>query len=98
MKGESQWNQPELAMSKVQGEGNYAAAKRFNAEEKAFVKSGKAVQAAASAAPKSKKGAQELLAAEKAAKAQPKPKASQRHQQDEDDAPAEGTLRDQMQP
>ncbi len=85
-------------MAKIQGEGNYEAAKRFNAGEKAFVKSGKVEQAAASAAPKSKKEAQELLAAEKVAKAHPKPKASQRHQQSDDDAPAQGTLRDQMQP
>jgi hypothetical protein len=97
-KGEFQWSQQELTMAKVQGEGNYAAAKRFNAEEKAFVKSGKVEQAAASAAPKSKKEAQELLAAEKIAKAHPKNKASQRHQQVDDDAPAQGTSRDQMQP
>jgi hypothetical protein len=98
MKGESQWNPQELVMAKVQGEGNYTAAKRFNAEEKAFVKAGKVEQAAASTAPKSKKEAQELLAAEKAAKAHPKPKASQRHQQDDDDTSAEDTSRDQMQP
>jgi hypothetical protein len=57
---------------KLQGEGNYEAAARFNEAEQAFVKAGKVELAASQAAPKSQKEAQELLQAEKDSQKHPK--------------------------
>ena len=57
---------------KMQGEGNYEAAERFNKEEQAFIKSGKVEKAASHTAPKSQKEAQELLQAEQDSQQQPK--------------------------
>ncbi len=51
-------------MTKVQGEGDYEAAKRFNQSEQAFVKAGKVEQAAADAPPLTQEEAQELQRAE----------------------------------
>ena len=49
---------------KVHGEGNYKAAREFDAAETAFVKSGRVDQAARDAAPKSPAEAAELARAE----------------------------------
>jgi hypothetical protein len=53
---------------KVHGEGNYKAAREFDAAEAAFVKSGRVDQAARDAAPKSDAEAAELARAEQAAR------------------------------
>ncbi|MEP6998541.1 MAG: hypothetical protein ABI900_12895 [Betaproteobacteria bacterium] len=53
---------------KVHGEGNYKAAREFDAAEAAFVKSGRVDQAARDAAPKSPAEEAELARAEKAAR------------------------------
>jgi hypothetical protein len=53
---------------KVYGEGNYKAAREFDAAEAAFVKSGRVDQAARDAAPKSDAEAAELARAEQAAR------------------------------
>ena len=53
---------------KIQGEGNYEAAKQFDDAEKAFVQSGRVEQAARDAAPKSKAEEEELNRAEQAAR------------------------------
>lgn len=52
----------------VQGEGDYASARRFNASETAFVKSGRVEQAARDAAPTSRGEAEEMERAEEAGK------------------------------
>ncbi len=49
---------------KIQGEGNYEAAKQFDDAEKAFVQSGRVEEAAGKAAPKSKAEEEELHRAE----------------------------------
>jgi hypothetical protein len=85
-------------MGKVQGEGNYDAAKKFNNAEQAFVKSGKVEQAAANTAPKSQKEALELVEAEKVGKAHPKNKAAELHKQSNTALPVPDAARDQMQP
>lgn len=53
---------------KVHGEGNYKAAREFDAAEAAFVKSGRVDQAARDAAPKTEAEAAELARAEQAAR------------------------------
>jgi len=53
---------------KVHGEGNYKAAREFDAAEAAFVKSGRVDQAARDAAPRSDAEAAELARAEQAAR------------------------------
>ena len=53
---------------KIQGEGNYEAAKQFDDAEKAFVQSGRVEEAAGKAAPKSKAEEEELNRAEQAAR------------------------------
>ena len=50
--------------NKVQGEGNYEAAKKYNEAQRKFVKSGKVAAAARDAKPKSEAEAQELQRAE----------------------------------
>ena len=50
--------------NRVQGEGNYEAAKNYNEAQREFVKSGKVEPAARSAKPKSKAEAKELQRAE----------------------------------
>ena len=54
---------------KIHGEGNYQAAREFDAAEAAFVKSGQVDKAARDAAPKSAAEAAELARAEQAANA-----------------------------
>jgi hypothetical protein len=56
----------------VQGEGNYAAAREFNAAERKFVESGKVDAAARAAAPKNEAERQEMLAAEQVGKSRAK--------------------------
>lgn len=53
---------------KVHGEGNYKAAREFDAAEAAFVKSGRVDKAARDAAPKSPAEEAELAQAEQAAR------------------------------
>jgi len=55
-------------MGKIQGEGNYDAARKFNDGEKAFVESGRVDQAAHDAAPKSAREAEDMARAEEAGK------------------------------
>ena len=52
----------------VQGEGNYTAAREFNAAERKFVASGKVAAAACAAAPKSEAERQAMFAAEEEGK------------------------------
>jgi hypothetical protein len=52
------------AKSKVQGEGNYAASRRYNDDTKKFVRAGKVEQAARDAAPTSDADALQMAAAE----------------------------------
>jgi hypothetical protein len=54
----------EYVMAKVQGEGDYEAARRFNESEANFVKQGKVQQAAEDAKPKSPAEKRELERAE----------------------------------
>lgn len=51
-------------MGKVQGEGDYESAKRFDDDEARFVKSGRVDQAARDAEPKSQREADEMKEAE----------------------------------
>lgn len=53
------------AKDKVQGEGDYEAAKRFDKAERDFVRSGKVDQAAREAEPRSKDEAREMEQAER---------------------------------
>jgi hypothetical protein len=53
---------------KIHGEGNYKAAREFDAAEVAFVKSGQVDKAAHDAAPKSPAEAEDLARAEQAAR------------------------------
>ena len=55
-------------MGKIQGEGDYDAARKFNASEKAFVKSGRVDKAARDAEPKSATEAEDMVRAEEAGK------------------------------
>jgi hypothetical protein len=55
-------------MGKVQGEGDYESAKKFDDEETAFVKSGRVDQAARDAEPKSQAEADEMRKAEEIGK------------------------------
>lgn len=57
---------PEVSGDGVQGEGDYKAAREFNAAERKFVASGKVAAAARAAAPESAAEQQELIAAEQA--------------------------------
>ncbi|MHB1215948.1 MAG: hypothetical protein ACYCY9_13285 [Thiobacillus sp.] len=50
--------------SKVQGEGDYASAKKFDDAERAFVESGKVEQAAKAAAPRNAQEEEEMRKAE----------------------------------
>jgi hypothetical protein len=61
-----------LRTDKLQGEGNYEAAERFNKAEQAFVKAGKVELAAPNTAPKSPKEAKELVQAEQDSQKHPK--------------------------
>lgn len=53
-----------MANEKVQGEGNYEAAKQYDDATEKFVKSGKVDQAARAAAPRDAQEAEELQRAE----------------------------------
>jgi hypothetical protein len=53
-------------MGKIQGEGDYDSARKFNADETAFVKSGRVDQAARDAEPKSPGEAEDMARAEEA--------------------------------
>jgi len=55
-------------MGKIQGEGDYDAARKFNDSEAAFVKSGRVEEAARNAEPKSVGEAEEMARAEEAGK------------------------------
>ncbi len=57
---------------KVQGEGDYEAAERYDKSVKSFVKSGKGAEAARKAAPGSPQEAEELQSAERAGMARSK--------------------------
>lgn len=59
-------------MGKVQGEGDYESAKKFNDAEAAFVKSGRVDQAARDAEPKSEAEANEMADAERSGKSRSK--------------------------
>ena len=58
--------------SKVQGEGNYEAAKQYDEAQRKFVKSGKVDSAARNAKPKSKQEADEMQRAEAAGRSRAK--------------------------
>jgi len=62
----------EFHMGKVQGEGDYESAKKFDDEESAFAKSGRVDQAARDAEPRSKAEAAEMSKAEEAGKSRSK--------------------------
>ncbi|MGD9941682.1 MAG: hypothetical protein AB7L76_09445 [Burkholderiaceae bacterium] len=67
---------------KVQGEGDYEAARRFNDESRKFVQSGQVGDAAKAAAPTSQRERDELQRAEQAGKARAKeedPQVERRH-------------------
>jgi hypothetical protein len=55
-------------MGKVQGEGDYKSAKKFDDDERAFVKSGRVDKAAREAAPRSQAEADEMKKAEEVGK------------------------------
>jgi hypothetical protein len=57
---------------KLQGEGNYEAARRYDESQKRFVKSGRVKKAAAQAEPKSAEEAEALKRAEEAGKSHSK--------------------------
>jgi hypothetical protein len=59
-------------MGKIQGEGDYESAKKFDDAEVAFAKSGRVDQAARDAAPKTQAEADEMRRAEEAGKARSK--------------------------
>ena len=59
-------------MGKVQGEGDYESAKKFDDAEAAFAKSGRVDQAARDAEPKSQAEADEMKKAEDAGKSRSK--------------------------
>jgi len=59
-------------MGKVQGEGDYDSAKKFDDDEAAFVKSGRVDQAAREAPPKSQAEADEMAKAEETGKSRSK--------------------------
>jgi hypothetical protein len=61
-----------LKRNKVQGEGDYESARRFNRAERQFVESGKVEEAARRAAPRNAKEASELKAAERAGRSRAK--------------------------
>jgi len=67
---------------KVQGEGDYKSAKKFDKEEQDFVKSGAVEKAAGKAEPKSDEEAREMLRAEKIGRS---------HSKGEDKAAAAGS-------
>lgn len=56
----------------VQGEGNYQAAREFNAAQRSFVQSGKVDAAARAAAPKTDEEKQQMLQAEQEARSRAK--------------------------
>jgi hypothetical protein len=62
----------EFPMGKVQGEGDYESAKKFDDEEAAFVKSGRVDQAARDAEPKSQAEADDMTKAEEIGKSRSK--------------------------
>jgi len=59
-------------MGKIQGEGDYESAKKFDDAQAAFVKSGKVDQAARDAEPKSDAEAQDMQNAEETGKSRAK--------------------------
>lgn len=61
---------------RIQGEGDYEAAKRYDAAAHRFVESGKVPQAAAAAAPNGLRDAQEMVAAEREGRARSKGEAA----------------------
>jgi hypothetical protein len=61
-----------MKRDKVQGEGDYESARRFNRAERQFVKSGKVEDAARRAAPCNAKEEAELKAAERAGRSRAK--------------------------
>ena len=83
----------EASNDAVQGEGNYDAAREFNAAERAFVQSGKVAAAARAAAPKNEQERQQMLDAEADARSRakedypPPPEASPRAGPHTTDAP-----------
>ena len=62
----------EASNDAVQGEGNYEAAREFNAAQRRFVQSGKVAPAARAAAPKDDAEGQQLLDAEAQARSRAK--------------------------
>jgi hypothetical protein len=62
----------EASNEAVQGEGNYEAAREFNAAQRRFVQSGKVGAAARGAAPKNDAEQQQMAAAEEEAKSRAK--------------------------
>src|SRR6202163_5031629 len=64
----------ESGMGKVQGEGDYESAKKFDDDEAAFVKSGRVDKAARDAEPKSQAEADEMKKAEEIGRAGPRAK------------------------
>jgi hypothetical protein len=79
-------------MGKVQGEGDYDSAKKFDDEEAAFVKSGKVDQAARDAEPKSQAEADDMKKAEETGKSRSKGEdASSRKPAPDAPAPAPGS-------
>ncbi len=65
-------NQAKPATDKVQGEGDYEAARRYDKDVEAFAKSGKVDEAARDAAPKSAAEAEALKKAEEEGKSHAK--------------------------
>jgi len=65
-----------MSKSKVQGEGDYASAKKYNEHARAFVESGKVGQAANEAAPRSAQEQDEMRQAEAAGRAHAKGQAN----------------------
>jgi hypothetical protein len=62
----------EAGQNAMQGEGNYEAARKFNAAERQFVQSGKVDAAARAAAPKDDEEGRQLLEAEQEARSRAK--------------------------
>jgi hypothetical protein len=62
----------ESAMGKVQGEGDYESAKKYDDAQAAFVKSGRVEQGAKDAEPKNQAEADEMLKAEEEGKSRSK--------------------------
>ena len=72
MKSKNAKSRTPAGSDKVQGEGDYEAAERYDTSVKSFVKSGKGAEAARKAAPGSPQEAEELKSAERAGLARSK--------------------------